>query len=303
MANDKLSMIKGVFTLTSTTFKPDGSVDYNEFEKLVDFLGKTGAQGVGLWGMVAEFHKVNDFERNALSSIFLNTLRSSKATTLLSVTDWSTEVAVKRAQQYEQMGADTLMLLPPFYFSPDLNEVRNHMISVLKAVDIPVLIQYAPQATGHFMPEEELVEMSNKYPNAAFKIEYKPAQDFLQKFLDLKPDMTILTGYAGLEMPNLYKIGVRGVMPACSYTELYVAMYNMFISGDMDGMQTIYDKMEKYLKLWMVSPESLLAIEKEILVRRGIISDSTCRRPCYHLTKENDKQINEFLHEFKSYLK
>ncbi|MGE4485123.1 MAG: dihydrodipicolinate synthase family protein [Oscillospiraceae bacterium] len=303
MENDMMSKVKGIYTLSSMTFKEDGSIDYDAFAKLVDFLSKTGAHGVGLWGMVSEWHKVNDYERGILNNIFLEIMKSAPAASNLFVTDWCTEKAVARAKEYEKMGADTLTLLPPFYFNPSLDEVRNHMISVLEAVDIPVLIQYAPQATGHYMPDEELIEMANNYPNAAFKIEYKPAKDFLQKFLDLKSDMVILTGYAGLEMIELYKIGVRGVMPACSYTEVYVAMYNKFMSGDIAGAQKIYDMLEKYLRKWMVSPESLLAIEKELLVRRGILPNSYCRRPKYHLTEENSAEINQFLIEFAEYLK
>ncbi len=229
-------------------------------------------------------------------------LKGSEASSLLSITDWSTDVAVRKAKEYQRLGVDTLMLLPPFYFSPTIDEVRHHMLSVLEAVDIPVLIQYAPQATGHSLPAEELVDMAAKYPNAAFKIEYKPARDYMQKFLDMKPDMKILTGYAGLELIDLYKIGVAGVMPACSYTEIYVAIRQAMLNGEESKAQALYDMLEPYLIKWMVTPESILAIEKEILVRRGIIECGYCRRPAYHLTAENHTDIGEFLVKFADYL-
>lgn len=303
MGVKEMNKLKGCYTIAATTFKENGEIDYDAFARLVDHLAnKTKTQGVAMWGMVSEWHKVNDYERGMLSNTFLEILQSAPAVSNMFVTDWSTEKAVQRSQEYEKMGAETLTLLPPFYFNPTIEEVRNHMIRVLEAVDIPVLIQYAPQATGHYMPEEELVDIANKYPNAAFKIEHKPAKDFLQKFLDLKNDMVILTGYAGLEIIDLYEIGVRGVMPACSYTELYVIMYNKFISGDVAGARVIYDKLEGYLKAWMVSPESILAIEKLVLVKRGLIPSSYCRRPAYHVTAENEKQIVQFLDDFNEYL-
>lgn len=302
MIKNTIDKIRGTFTLASMTFRENGDVDYNAFERLVSHLVRTCAEGVGLYGMVSEFHKLTDYEKTALTSIFLGVLKGSPATSLLSVTDWSTDVAVRKAREYQRLGADTLMLLPPFYFSPALDEVRNHMTSVLEAVDIPVVIQYAPQATGHVLPMEELVAMADRYPNAAFKIEYKPARDYLRQFLELKPDMKILTGYAGLEMIDLYRIGVSGVMPACAYTEVYVAIHAAVVTGDLAKAQALYGMLEPYLVKWMQTPESLLAIEKEILVRRGIIGCSYCRRPSYHLTAANHQDIDRFLIEFAPYL-
>lgn len=302
MLKHEIDRIKGTFTLSSMTYHENGDVDYSAFERLVGHLSRTGAEGVGLYGMVSEFHKLTDYEKTALTSIFLGVMKGSPSASLLSVTDWSTDVAVRKAREYERLGADTLMLLPPFYFAPALDEVRHHMTSVLEAVDIPVVIQYAPQATGHFLPMEELVDMAVRYPNVAFKIEYKPARDFLQQFLALKPDMKILTGYAGLEMIDLYRIGVSGVMPACSYTEIYVAVHDAIVAGDMAKAQALYDMLEPYLVKWMKTPESLLAIEKEILVRRGIVGCSYCRRPAYHLTGEDRRDIDRFLSDFSAWL-
>jgi dihydrodipicolinate synthase/N-acetylneuraminate lyase len=49
MVKDARDIVKGVCTLAELPFTTDGAVDYNAFEKLVDFLAGTGADGVGLW--------------------------------------------------------------------------------------------------------------------------------------------------------------------------------------------------------------------------------------------------------------
>jgi len=301
---ETMQRVRGVFPIASVTFAEDGSIDYEQFERLMIYLANIpGVNGVCLYGMVSEFHKLNDFEKTKLTEIFMRVLKTRKdVVSVLSVTDWSTEAAVMRAREYEKLGVDMVMLLPPFYFNPDVNEVKNHMKSVLEAVEIPVLIQYAPQATGHYIPEAELVEMAERYPNACFKIEYKPAGEFLQNYLRAKPDMVILTGYAGLEMVDVYNIGVCGVMPGASFAEVYIDIYHKFKEGDLLAAYNLYDKLEKYLLKWMITPESLLAVEKEILVRRGIIHSARCRRPACRLSPENFNEISSFLEEFKDYL-
>lgn len=301
---ENMKKIKGIFALISMPFKNNGDVDFDEFEKLAVYLTtKTGIHGIGLYGMVSEFHKLTDYEKTVLTKIFLKVAQKNKVPSLVSVTDYATEIAVKKAKEYEMMGADSIMLLPPSFLNPGIDEIRHHIISVLEAVKIPVVIQYAPQAIGQTIDNAELIAMAEKYENAAFKLEYKPATVNLKQYLAAKPDIVILTGYAGLEMIDLYDIGIKGVMPACSFTEVYVAIHNAYFADDRNKAKMLYNKLEAYLKTWMSSPESLLAIEKKVLVRRGKLKNSLCRRPAYHLSEKDLKDIDKFLVEFSDYLK
>lgn len=293
--------LKGSFAVAFTPFFENGDIDYEQFELQIKELSQV-ADGIVLYGMTSEYHKTTDAEKEVLTEIFLRTLRNSPCISVLSVTDWSTDVAVKRAQHYEQLGVDALMLMPPFYYGPHIDEIRHHMKSVLEAVQIPVLLQYAPLATKMFLPPEELVAMSETYQNAAFKIEYRPAVDFMKQFFALKSDMVIMTGWAGLEIIDLYQIGVSGVITVGGFTEIYSEIFRLLRGNDVKGARAIYDRLEKYISIWMASPESLLAIEKEIMVRRGIFRSSYCRRPAYHLTEENSKEIDHFLAEFADLL-
>ena len=293
--------LQGAFSVAFTTFNEDGSVDYDQYKKQLEYLCRAGSDGIVMYGMTSEYHKLTDAEKEKLTAIFLETLRGSEVISVLSVTDWSTDIAVKTAGKYESMGADALMLMPPFYFKPQLEGVRDHMIQVLETVSIPVILQYAPLATGHYMEERELVDMSVKYPNAAYKIEYRPAVEFLAKFFALKPDLPVLTGWAGLEIIDLYRIGVRGVITVGGFPELYAAIFRSLRGGKIEEARALYDALHPYISGWMNTPETLLAIEKEILRRRGIIRSSYCRKPTYSLTEENSKEIDRFLAEFGSY--
>lgn len=293
--------LKGSFAVAFTPFHENGDVDYEQFESQIEALSHV-ADGIVLYGMTSEYHKTTDEEKEKLTEIFLRVLKDSPCISVLSVTDWSTEVAVKRARRNQELGVDALMLMPPFYYGPHIDEIRHHMKSVLEAVDIPVLLQYAPLATKMYLPPEELVEMSRQYPNAAFKIEYRPAVDFMKQFFDLRADMPILTGWAGLEIIDLYQLGVQGVITVGGFTEIYSELFRLLHKGEIDQARALYNRLEKYISVWMASPESLLAIEKEIMVRRGIFRSSYCRRPAYHLTPEDSEAIDRFLAEFKPLL-
>lgn len=299
-----VDQIRGVFTIAFTPFTQEGKVDYDGFGRQVDYLADTGAAGVMMYGMTSEYHKLRDSEKEILTKIFLERMSKHPGVlSLLNVTDWSTELAVQTAKEYETLGSDALVLMPPFYYAPDPDMVRNHIFSVLGAVKLPVLVQYAPLATKLYMSNEELAGICEKYPNACFKAEYRPAVPFMKALLAVKPDMPVLTGWAGLDIVEQYQLGVRGVVTVGGYTEIFVAIFKALGGGDIEKAKEIYGRMHPYIGKWMINPESLLAIEKEILYRRGIASNSCCRHPRYVLTPENEKEIDEFLKAFADILK
>lgn len=296
------SRLKGVFPLVSMAFAEDGTVDYTSFERMVHFVCDCGADGVGLWGMMSEYYKLSDFERDRLAAIYFDTMRQHKAAKLVSVTDWSTEVAVKHAKEYQDKGADILMLLPPFYYQPTVEAVLHHIKEVAQAVTIPVLVQYAPQSTGMYIEKQVIADLAEQYPNIAFKIEHNPQLEFLKPFFQLKPDMKVMSGYAGLDMLDLLQAGVRGVMPGCSFTDLYVSIYRKYSSGDMEGAKDLYLQLQPFLEMWMTSVERLIALDKVILQRRGVIPSTYCRHPGYVLDQEDIRQVDAFMETFAQYL-
>lgn len=150
----------------------------------------------------------------------------------ISVTDHSTEVAVKRARDYQKRGADALMLLPPFFLQPSPEAISHHIFSVLEAVDIPVMVQYAPGETGLAITPAQLAEVATRYPHAVFKIECNPPVDYTREFLQQAPQASVLNGYAGLYMLQMLEAGGKGVMPGCSFSEVYVQIYQHWQQGE-----------------------------------------------------------------------
>ena len=299
---DQFAKLKGVFPLTSMSFREDGRVDYDAFERLIEYLCHSGADGIGLWGMMSEYQKLDDYERDQLAAIFFQVTHRNHTPSLVSITEWSTEKAVARAREYEQKGADFLMLLPPFYYGPTENDILHHIHSVVAAVSIPVVVQYAPQSTGMYFDQSVIFGLADKYPNIAFKLEHNPQKDFIQSFLAQKPELKVMSGYAGLDMPDLLEIGVRGSMPGCSFAQVHSEIYRLFTAGQKEAARKLYDQLSVYLKEWMVTVEKLIGIEKRMLERRGILTNHVCRHPGYDITKHDDESIDAFLAEFAEIL-
>ncbi|MBJ9294115.1 dihydrodipicolinate synthase family protein [Citrobacter werkmanii] len=290
--------IQGVNPIVAMTFTSQGDVDFASFRRLLAHLSGVGVNGLTLFGIASEFPKLDDSERLQLAEIFIADLADKGVFRALSVTDHSTDLAVRRARRYQSMGADALMLLPPFFLQPSLAAVQAHIAAVLEAVTIPVMVQYAPGETGVPVSPAQLAEVAKRYPHAVFKIECNPPVDYTREFLERAPEAHVLNGYAGLYMLQMLGVGGKGVMPGCSFSEIYVRIYRHWLAGEHQQAVQLHEALLPYIQRWMQHCEYIIQVEKTILQRRGIIDDDYCRKPGWSLTNEDVKHIDRFISQF-----
>lgn len=290
--------ICGVNPIVAMPFTSQGEIDELSFVRLLEHLASTGAHGVTLFGIASEFPKLDDYERDRLSQLFISTLAGGSLYRAMSVTDHSTELAVKRARRYSALGADALMLLPPFFLSPSPQAVQAHISAVLEAVDIPVMVQYAPGETGLPITPQQLAEVADRYPHAVFKIECNPPVEYTREFLRYAPQANVLNGYAGLYMLKMLEAGGKGVMPGCSFSEVYVQIYRHWQAGEYHQAQMLHQRLLPFIQRWMSHCEYIIQAEKTLLMARGIIATDYCRHPGWALTDADRVVIDDFRQAF-----
>ncbi|MCE0801031.1 dihydrodipicolinate synthase family protein [Buttiauxella sp. S04-F03] len=291
--------IGGVNPIVAMPFTTNGEIDEVSFVRLLEHLATTGVQGATLFGIASEFPKLHDQERDRLAQMFVSTLAGSPLYRAMSVTDHSTELAVKRARYYERLGVDALMLLPPFFLSPNPQAIQEHIFAVLEAVEIPVMVQYAPGETGLPITPEQLAVVADRYPHAVFKIECNPPVDYTRDFLKLAPQASVLNGYAGLYMLQMLAAGGKGVMPGCSFAEVYVRIYQHWQRSETAQAEALHQALLPFIQCWMTHCEYIIQVEKTILMKRGIIVTDYCRRPGWQLPSEDHQIIDHFLSDFQ----
>ena len=178
--------IKGICPILAAPFTQDGEVDLESLKKLTAALIEQGCHGVTLFGIAGEYYKLSDAERQAMAEAVVEVCRQKDGTSILSVTDHATEKAVQTAQRYEALGADCLMLLPPFFLKPGASYVYTHMKAVAQSVDLPIMVQYAPEQTGVTIPPDMLKRLGEECPNVKYyKIECKPPGLYITQMMKL----------------------------------------------------------------------------------------------------------------------
>lgn len=296
------SEIKGICPIIAAPFDNNGEVDYDDLYNIVATLSKDGCGASTLFGIAGEYYKLSDDERKKMVEVTVKSCRENNGKSIISVTDHSTEVAVKQAKYFEKAGADCLMILPPFFLKPGASYLYEHMKAIANAVDIPVMAQYAPEQTGVAIAPETFVKLEKECPNMIYyKIECKPAGPYVTNLMNLTDNrMKIFVGNAGFQLIECMDRGAIGAMPGCSMYDVYLDIFNNYVAGNREAAIDAHNKLLPMLNHIRQNVEQIISFEKRILKRRGIIKSDYCRKPSYATDAYFDKLFEEFYQEMAS---
>lgn len=290
--------LQGVFPIVATPFTETGEVDFVSLERLLETLAQGGCDALTLFGIAGEFYKLSDSEKQAMAELHIAKCRELKVPSIVSVTDHAAEVAVKSARRFAELGADCLMVLPPYFLKPGATAVEAHLRAIAAAVpNTPLMLQYAPEQTGVAIPPSVFAQLARDFDNAKdFKIECKPVGAYLSRLIDMTEGMGIRchVGNAGYNMIEAYDRGAVGVMPGCSLFDLYLKIHRGYFAGDREQTLRLHSVLLALLNQIRQDVEMIIAFEKHILMRRGIIASDYCRCPA-HKADPYEKSLFETL--------
>ena len=293
------TMFEGIFPVSAAPFTDKGFVDYDSLKELVKFQIRAEAKGLVLFGFATEFYKLSYLEKLQMLKTVKEAV-SDAIPIIASVTEQSTELAVWRAKEMQDNGADALMVLPPFLIRVGKKGFIDHIKAIAKAVQIPVIIQYSPEETGVIIEAKTLAELMASQDNLQYiKVECKPPGPMISELLsEAVSTFGVFVGYAGIQMMDALTRGAIGVMPGSSLTDIYCSIYKLYKSGKIDEANALHGKLVQFLNVIFQSIEMIIKWEKIILKHRGIIAFDYCRHPCYEPDAVAIRQFNEAYSKF-----
>ncbi len=292
---------EGVCPILATTFTDQGEIDYASLKKLTRWLIEKKSSAITMFGIASEYYKLSDYERDKMIETVIKEANGDVAV-IVSVTKHASESAVVDAVHAEKMGADMLMLLPPFFLSPDSTAIINHIESVCQAVKIPVMVQYAPEQTGVKISPETFADLAKRYPQICYKIECKPPGKVITSVIEgSRGSVNVYVGNAGFQLIEGLQRGAVGVMPGCSMPEIYIKIYDSFKQGRFDQAVKIHNDLLPLLNSIRQSVEQIIKTEKIILKKRGVIASDYCRKPTFTLDEILQKDFEMYYANIEQY--
>lgn len=302
---DAAALVRGVSPVLEVPFTDDGEIDVASFENVVRYVLGTGVSSVMFPGFASEFHKLSEDERWTLTeALFAQTRERTDVGAIAAVQDHATLLAARRARRLVDEGADLINLLPPHFLDPSPRHIREHIAAVLDAVpDTPIVLQYAPAETGTSLNAQGIAAIAKAHPNLRLvKVESSPPGALIGELARCDPPLPSVEGYAGVQLPDAIRRGAVGTQPGCSFTEVYVEIWRRFAEGDEAGGYDLHRRLLPYISYWMLDTELIIAAEKLISHRRGLIASPYCREPAHLLDAEEVTMVDRFLAEFAGIL-
>jgi len=164
---------EGSWVAIPTPFTEDDNVDFNGFEKLVDFHVEHGTDGLLLMGSTGESSSLTMDERREILDRVL-AYAKGKVPVLAGTTGGNTKQTVELSKYAQQAGADGLLLVVPPYLSPTQDGIYEHFKAVAEAVAIPAAMYNNPGRVGVNIEPATVVALAD-IPNIVADKEAMPS--------------------------------------------------------------------------------------------------------------------------------
>jgi 4-hydroxy-tetrahydrodipicolinate synthase len=280
-------ILSGVYPIANTPFHTDGSVDFDSQDRLIDYLLDQGAHGLGLFGNASEGYTLSAPERIELMKRIAKRV-NGRVPLVASSGHTGTDAAVELSKEMEDLGADCLMVLPPYFLKTDGDGLMYYFTAISNAVKIPIMVQDAPLMTQVPMPPALLARMGREIENVKYvKVEAPPTPSKFSAVSKLAAGS--LTLFGGLNFQFFieeWQRGARGQMPGSDRTRDLVDIWNHLEAGELDAAWARFTRVLPLLR-FELQPGLGVSAQKHNLVAEGVIATAHVRHPTASLDSDS----------------
>ena len=271
---------QGVFTIAVTPFLPDGALDWDSIDRMVDFYIEKGATGLTILGMMGEAGKLTAEE--SIAVVKRVTARSSVPIVVgVSAPGFAAMKTLSDAAM--DLGSAGVMVAPPGSLKTDDQIVTYYHNAAEVLGDAPFVLQDFPLVTNVVIPTKVILQVVADCPTCVMlKHEDWPG---LEKISALRAAsdagarrISILCGNGGLYLLEEMLRGADGAMTGFAYPEMMAQVVAAYRSGNLDHARDIFDAYMPMVR-YEAQPGLGLAIRKYTLAQRGVIAHDTVRKP------------------------
>ena len=159
----KNTIFTGAGVAIATPMNSDGSINYDELGRLIEFNIENGTDAIIICGTTGESACMTDEEH--VECIRYAVEKTAHRVPVIAGTGSNhTEYAVNLSKHAEQLGADALLCVTPYYNKASQQGLIRHFTAIAEAVNIPMILYNVPSRTGcNILPETaaELAKVKN----------------------------------------------------------------------------------------------------------------------------------------------
>ena len=286
----------GAVPIIPTPFNENEEIDEDALRRLIDFAVSGGVQAACLPAYASEFYKLTDEEKLRVVKIAID--HSAGRIQIIAQSNHpSLKVAIKLAQANVGAGADIISLAVPRIFSLPESSLKEYLAGFMRAIpQTPVLIQdFNP--SGQSISVRFIKELMDEHSNFKYLKLEEPlgAPKFEDIIKTTEGKVGLLEGWGGLYMMELIPIGISGVMPGLAVSDILQKIFVFRKNRENEKAFSLFEKVMPQIFFSLQNMELFHYAEKELLMARGVLTNSVARKATYipdAATKAYVKELN-----------
>lgn len=198
----------GSYTVTITPFTEGGEkIDFPAWERFLDWQVACGVPGIIILGTTGEFLTLTDDERTAFVEATVKYV-NGRMKVMVGTMNAYTPNAVRYSKEAEVLGADGLMIIPPYYYTPTEDEIFNYYKAICEAQNLPIMLYNNPFTSNVDMPASLVARLTKAFSQIRYIKE--ASQDTARVHDIIVATDGVMNVWAGQRVLESYKMGAKG---------------------------------------------------------------------------------------------
>lgn len=291
----KKVVFQGSAVALITPMNPNGSVNFDALEKLIEFQVKSGSAAVVACATTGESPVLSHEEHCEVIDFIVRKV-NGRVPVIASSGSNDTRYAVELSRALQGLGADALLMITPYYNKTSQAGFIRHFNFVADRVDIPIILYNIPSRTGCNILPETYRELA-KHPNIVGTKEANGDISALAKTISLcGDDLSVYSGEDSQTLPML-SLGGKGVISTTAniLPKEMNQICTDYFKGDFEASRTAF---LKYLELMDTLFIDVNPIPVKAAVRLLGLDCGECRMPLTTLSEENAKRLYNVMEKY-----
>jgi dihydrodipicolinate synthase/N-acetylneuraminate lyase len=285
--------LSGILPVLQTPFGGDGAIDHDALGQLVEFAAASGCSGVVYPANASEVYALGDAERLSATATVIDAA-NGRLPVVACVNGASAEHAMLFAEHAAERGAAALMSLPPK--RGGVAAIVDYFRRGVGHVGLPVVVQNVGAPFGTPLDERGLERLLESVPEVLYvKEEQTPTTHRISALIERHGDRLagVIGGANGQWLVQEALRGAIGCMPATALVDLQVPIQTAIDEGDWERARLLQQRLQPLLSYMSIYGTPIV---KEILRRRGVVTDGRTRDPGAAVLDDRDhEELDRFL--------
>ena len=291
----KEPIFTGAAVAIITPMHEDGSVNYEEFAKFIDFQIENGTDAIVVCGTTGESSTLRVVEHNECIKWCVEYV-NGRIPVIAGTGSNSTACAIEISKEACENGADALLLVTPYYNKTSQRGLLAHYTAIHDATDKPIILYNVPSRTGLNIAPETAYELS-KLPRINGIKEASGNLEQVEKIRELCGDELNIWSGNDDQIYDLMERGGKGVISVLSNIEPKAAhdIPALYLEGKKEESKALMDKYMKLAKAMFVDVNPIPVKEAVSLIG---FNAGPCRLPLIEMDEKNKAYVKATMEEY-----